>query len=285
MTTTFRSRASGATFRILSLLAILLLALAPAAIADVTEEETIERSATLASGGEVVVEATNGSIRVETWDGDEVRVVARKKARADDSAQARELLAEIDVRVEESGGTVKISADLPRSGGWFGDESASVSYEITMPKGAELDASSKNGSIEVREIGARARLETQNGSITAKGVGGRLEVESNNGSIKAYDVEGAVHAETTNGSIKAEIVAGELGEDMALKTTNGSIELRLESGVAASIYARTRNGSVSSDFPGGVQDRRRRTLDLDLNGGGPRVELESSNGSIRVRER
>ncbi len=268
-----------------SLLAILLLTLAPAALADVTEEETVERTAALAAGGKVVVEATNGSIHVETWDGDEVRVVARKKARADSAAEARELLSEIDVQVEESGGTVRIAAEVPRSSSWFGGDSATVSFEVTMPADAELDASSKNGSIEVRELGGRARLETQNGSITAKGVGGRLEADSNNGSIKAYDVRGAILAETTNGSIKAEISGAELGDDVRLKTTNGSIELRLEGGVAATIAARTRNGSVSSDFPGGVQDRRKRTLDLDLNGGGPSIELENSNGSIRVRER
>ncbi len=266
-------------------LLILALLIVTPAWADVTEEETIERTVGLAAGGEVVVEATNGSIYVETGSGDEVQVVARKKARADSAAEARELLAEIEVTIEERGSSVRIAAEIPRSSGWFGGDSATVSFEITMPADAELDASSKNGSIEVRDLGARARLETQNGSITAKGVGGPLEAESNNGSIKAYDVKGAVQAETTNGSIKAEIDGTDLGEDMRIKTTNGSIELRLDAGVAASIDARTKNGSVSSDFEGGVQDRRKRTLDLDLNGGGPRVELESSNGSIRVRER
>ncbi len=265
-------------------LLILALLIATPAWADVTEEETIERTVGLAAGGEVVVEATNGSIYVETGSGDEVQVVARKKARADSASEARELLAEIEVNIEERGDSVRISADIPSSS-WRGGDSATVSFEITMPADAELDASSKNGSIEVRDLGARARLATQNGSITAKGVGGPLEAESNNGSIKAYDVKGAVQAETTNGSIKAEIDGTDLGEDMRIKTTNGSIELRLDAGVAASIDARTKNGSVSSDFEGGIQDRRKRTLDLDLNGGGPRVELESSNGSIRVRER
>ncbi len=270
--------------KIFQVLAAVLLA-APAALADVTEEERVERTVGLAVGGEVVVEATNGSIDVETWEGDEVRVVARKKARADDLAEARELLDQIEVLIEESGGSVRVSADIPRTGGWFGGSSATVSFEITMPTDAELDASSQNGSIEVRDLGARARLETQNGSITARGVGGPLTANSNNGSIKAWEVRGAVQAETTNGSIKAEIEGTDLGEDMKLETTNGSVELRLDADVAASIYARTRNGSVSSDFEGGVQDQRRRTLDLDLNGGGPRVEIESSNGSIRIRER
>ncbi len=271
--------------KISSILAVVLLTVTTAAWADVREEETVERTVGLAAGGEVVVEATNGSIHVETWENDEVRVVARKKARADDAAEARQLLAEVEVKIEEREDSVRISAETPRSSGWFGGDSVTVSFEITMPASAELDASSKNGSVEVRELGARARLETQNGSITAKGVGGPLEAESNNGSIKAYDVKGAIQAETTNGSIKAEIDGTDLGDDMRLATTNGSIELRLDAGVAASIDARTRNGTVSSDFEGGTQDRRKRTLELDLGGGGPRVELESSNGSIRVRER
>ncbi len=272
-------------WRFSSLLAIVLLTVTPAAWGDVTEEEIVERTAALAAGGEVVVEATNGSIHVETWGSDEVRVVARKKARADDVAEARELLARVEVTVEERGGKVMIAAEMPTNTSWFGGDSATVSFEITMPAGAQLDASSKNGSIEVRDLGARARLETQNGSITARGVGGPLEADSNNGSIKAFEVQGAIQAETTNGSIKAEIAGTELDDDVRLATTNGSVELRIDAGVAASITARTHNGSVSSDFPGGVQDRRKRTLDLDLNGGGPRIELKSSNGSIRVRER
>ena len=181
---------------------------------------------------------------------------------------------------------MRISADTPRTGGgWFGGGSVSVSFRIMLPRDAELEASSQNGSLEVRELGARARLETQNGSITAKGVGGSLEAESSNGSIKAYDVQGPVRADTTNGSIKAEIIGTDIEDGVRLKTTNGSIELRIDDDVSASIDASTRNGSVSSDFEGGIQDRRKKTLDLDLNGGGPRVELKSSNGSIRVRER
>ncbi len=271
-------------WRFTSLLAIVLLTATPTVRADVREEETIERTAALAAGGEVVVEATNGSIKVDTWDSSEVRVVARKKAQADDEAQARELLAEIEVQVEERGDSVRIAAEIPRTG-WFEGNSATVSFEITIPAAARLDASSKNGSIEVRDLGARARLETQNGSITAKSVGGLLEADSNNGSIKAYEIQGAIRAETTNGSIKAELTGSQLDDDVRLSTTNGSVELRIDGGVAASITARTHNGSVTSDFPGGVQDRRKRTLDLELNGGGPRIELKSSNGSIRVRER
>ena len=270
-----------------TLLAAVLLIAPPAVWADVEEKETVERSVDLGSGGRVEVETRNGSIRVESWSGTEVQVTARKKVRAGDSARAAELLAEIEIIVEESGGTVRIEADTPSSGlrsGWSRNESVSVSFEIKVPDDAEVKARSNNGSIEVRDLGARAWLRTNNGSIKARGVGGALEANSNNGSIKAYDIRGPVDAETNNGSIVAEITSSDLADGVRMSTTNGSVELRLEAGVAASITARTRNGSVSSDFPGGTQDRHKRTLELDLNGGGPRVELESTNGSIRVRE-
>ena len=260
------------------------LAAAPTALADFTEEEVFETTATLDSGGRVEIEAKNGSIRVETGAGSEVRVTARKKARADSAARARELLQETEVRVDERGGTVKIDAEVPRSG-WMSDESVTVSYELVIPADAELEAKTANGSIEAREIGGRAWLTTNNGSIKARGVGGPLEAESNNGSIHARDVRGSVRAETNNGSIEAEIISPGLDDGVRLKTNNGSVELTLSAGVAASIDARTRNGKVTSDFPGGTQDERKRTLKLELAGGGPRVELESTNGSIRLRER
>ncbi|MEM7352716.1 MAG: DUF4097 family beta strand repeat-containing protein [Acidobacteriota bacterium] len=269
------------------LILLALLLVAPDAWADRTEEETYEETVDLGAGGTVEVDTTNGSIRVETWDRDQVQVVARKKARARSASEAQEMLDAIEIKIRESGGTVRIEADLPRSrSGWFGGgTSANVAFELTIPADAELHASSNNGAIDVRDLGAPARLETQNGSIEADGVNGELEAFSNNGRIEADDVRGSVQAETTNGAIKVDISADALNQDVDLRTSNGSVELRLASSVAASIYARTRNGSVSSDFPGGVQDERRRSLELELNGGGPQIELKSTNGSIRVRER
>lgn len=263
-----------------------ILSTAGIAAADVTEEEIVERTVDLASSGLVEVDTRNGSIKVETWDRSEVQVVAKKKARGDSSSEARELLAETEVRVDGGTGRVEIAAETPqRRSGWFGSSgSVSVSFQLTIPSDAELVANSHNGSIEIRDLGGQARVGTHNGSIKIDGVDGSLEAKSNNGTINARNIRGAVKADTTNGSIKAEITTPDLDDSVEMSTTNGSVELRLEPGVAASVYARTRNGSVSSDFDGGSQDRRRRTLDQDINGGGARIELESTNGSIRIRE-
>lgn len=270
--------------RFLSILAITLCISTPAAWADVTETDTYEQTVSLSASGQVEIETTNGSIRVDSWDRSEVKVEARKKGRGNTTSEAREMLDAIEIKIQELGDKVHVSAELPRSS-WFGGGSASVSFTLTIPADAELSATSTNGSIEVRGLGGKSRLKTNNGSIKADGVVGALHASSNNGSISAYDVHGAIEARTNNGTIKAEIATPDLSEDVSLETNNGSVDLRLDPGVAASVHARTRNGSVSTDFPGGTQDRKRKTLDLDLGGGGVRIELETTNGSIRVRER
>ena len=271
------------TRRFFGTLAIALWLSTSAAWADVTETDTYEQTVSLAAGGQVEIETTNGSIKVASWDRSEVEVVARKKGRGDTTSEALEMLEAIEIRIEERGDALLVSAELPRSG-WFGGGSASVSFTLKVPADAKLSATSSNGSIEVRELGGSSRLETDNGSIKADGVEGALYAHSNNGSISAYNVHGAIDAQTNNGTIKAEIATPDLDEDVTLETNNGSVDLRIDPGVAASVYARTRNGSVSTSFPGGSQDRKKKTLDLDINGGGAKIELETTNGSIRVRE-
>lgn len=249
---------------------------------DEKAEEMYEETVALSAGGAVDVKCHNGSIKVSTWDRDEVEIRAKKKATAGSVAAAEERLREISVRVDKTGERVSISAVIPK---WKGGGSGSVQFDLKIPRGARLEADTHNGSIEVRELGGEARLDTHNGSVKAYGVQGDLEIETHNGSITAEDVGGAIRAHTNNGSITAEMGAETLARDTSFETTNGSVTLTLNPNLAATIDARTTNGSVKSDFPGGFQDKRKKTLDLDLNGGGPRIELESRNGSIRIRER
>ena len=250
--------------------------------ADEKAEEIYDETVSLAGGGKVEVESHNGSIKVSTWDRDEVKVHAKKKANGKSTAAAEEMLREIEVRVETFGDTVRISAEMPK---WERGGSGSVQFELTIPRGAHLAADTHNGSIEVRDLGGDTRLETHNGSVKAYGVSGDLKIDTSNGSITAENVRGVVEAHTRNGSITAEMGAERLTKDVSFETTNGSINLTLNPSLAASIDARTSNGSVKSDFAGGVQDKRKKTLELDLNGGGSRIEVRSRNGSIRIRER
>lgn len=253
-----------------------------------TETERFEKTLQTDSDVRFEITNTNGSVRVRAWERSEVEIVATKGAEGED---ARRRLAEIEIDVRESAGRVVVETRLPR--GRFDQGSAWVEYEIQVPRGAAVDARSTNGDVDVEGVSGPVEARTTNGGIDLRDVAGAARASSTNGNVHASGLGGALVAQTTNGGVQAEIEAGELSDDVSLETTNGSVELRLDGGVKASVFARTANGSISSDFPEaraeldrrrGDDDSRRR-LEIDLNGGGPRIELRSSNGSVRLRRR
>ncbi|MEM8964659.1 MAG: DUF4097 family beta strand repeat-containing protein [Acidobacteriota bacterium] len=246
------------------------------------EEEVIERTVATAADVSINVETTNGGIDIEVWDQNEVNIIATKKARGRDAAEALEVLRETEIKVAEGNGTLSIRTDRPRTG-WNGKRGISVSYELRVPRYASVDLGSTNGRIEITGLGGTVRADTTNGGIRLQDIDGSVDATTTNGSIKAYDLGDRLDARTTNGSIYAEVNAGSLSEDMRLITSNGSVELMLSPSVAATIEARVSNGSIRSDLD--VDGRiTKKTLSGDLNGGGPRIELRTSNGRIRLSE-
>jgi DUF4097 and DUF4098 domain-containing protein YvlB len=99
-------------------------------------------------------------------------------------------------------------------------------------------------------------------------------------------VSGTVEASTTNGGVEVDLAKVSEG-GVKLECTNGGIRLRLPSDAKASISARITNGGIDTEGLS-LQTRgesSRRRLDGDLNGGGPRLTLEGTNGGIRISAR
>jgi hypothetical protein len=71
-----------------------------------------------------------------------------------------------------------------------------------------------------------------------------------------------------------------------LGCTNGGIKLRLPSDAKANISASVTNGGISADgLAIEVTESSRRRLEGRLNGGGPQVRLEGTNGGISIASR
>ncbi len=90
-------------------------------------------------------------------------------------------------------------------------------------------------------------------------------------------------AHVVNGSIFASLDAVEgTGE---FKTVNGTVDLEIPEAASATIHAGLVFGLITTDFAlhvhrGFVASR----MDGDLNGGGPKLFLETVNGSIHLRK-
>lgn len=275
------------TFRLLAVLLLLL----PAgnAFADwgwgwgknkAKESENFERTLDVDPRGRIDIETVNGSVEIESWNRNEVEIVAVKEARASNSETARELLAETKIVIDEGDG-LEIRVDRPRGG--FGRRgNISVSFTLRVPNEAAIVAESTNGNVRIEGLVGSADVNTTNGSVGLDEIGGDIQVITTNGSVRAMGVRGRFEGRTTNGSITAELLADSLDEDMRLTTTNGSINLTLSSGLSASIVARVGNGRIVNDLDGRVIKSSRSSLELDLAGGGPRIDLRTTNGRIKL---
>ena len=253
-----------------------------------TLTEKFQKTYSLKSNGGVELQNTNGAVTVEAWDQNEVRIEAEKKVKADDD-KAREIMKQLQIEVTETAGGLRIVTRMPKRDGslrdWLSGDNVQVGveYRIRVPRGARLGIENTNGKLTVTGTQGQADLETTNGGIVVDQAGGEIEIGTTNGSIEVTRSAGVVQASTTNGSIDVELDAAPDADQLSFSTTNGGITLRVPGNAGMTLDAAATNGRVSSDFEvtsGGRSERRR--LEGDVNGGGGKVRLRTTNGSIRI---
>ncbi len=241
------------------------------ALADFKQKETAEwrRTYELQPGGRLEISNVNGKIDVEPSTGNTVQVVAEKTARAATSDAAKEALTRIEIVETVSPSAIRIETKSQHgSGGLMNHGNQQVHYTVKVPAGAEVNFRTVNGGIEL------------------SGLTGRISAETTNGGIKAREVSGSIDANTTNGGVDVELA--QLSESgVKLGCTNGGIELRLPASSKATISARVANGGIDTS---GLQietngETSRRRLDGRMNGGGAHIDIEGTNGGIRISGR
>ena len=237
------------------------------AMADHKEQATAEwrKSYQMDPGGRVEISNVNGKIQVLPATGNTVEVVATKIGRGASQEAAKENLGRADIKESQSGGVIKIETHLARSSGMFNHSNVTVEYVVRVPASAEVKATTVNGGVEINGVEGRVIAEATNGGVEGRGIGGPIQ------------------ATTTNGGVDVEL-ARVADAGVQLECTNGGITLRLPSDAKASISARVVNGGIDTGNLAlkarGESSRRR--LDGDLNGGGPKITLEGTNGGITL---
>ena len=219
------------------------------------------REQTLAmSGVPIAIDGRqNGGISVKGWDQDQVLVRARVQTGAPTAAEAAELAKQI--RIETSG--AKIFASGPeRKKDYHWD----VSYEVFVPRRADLS------------------LETHNGGISISEVHGKIDFSAMNGGVVLRKLGGAVRGSTTNGGLVVELSGDRWdGETLDVRTTNGGIVLSMPENYSANLQTGNVNGGISVDFPGAVQDKNSKQIAVNLGSGGATVKAMTTNGGVRVK--
>ena len=256
----------------LVVLAALALTAADASLAQTSKPELTEefhQIYPLAAGGRVSLQNINGAVKVVSWDRNEVKVDAVKRA------YTPERLREAQIKVDASPSRVRIETEYPEhTMRWSGrdgerhENPASIEYTLTVPRGAAID-----------------EINLVNGALTLEGLAGSVQASSVNGVVKATGLTGPVQLSVVNGKLEATLDALSDAGRVTLSAVNGPLVVTLPSDADATLQADTVHGGISNDFnlPVRVGEYVGRQLQGRLGGGGARVRLNNVNGPIQIR--
>jgi hypothetical protein len=197
--------------------------------------------------------------------------------------------------IDTSGGSIEASgvkrgANLDTSGGSIRAEDLAGDVRADTSGGAieidEIDgdvlADTSGGSIQVANVRGSLRADTSGGSIRIDGVTGDLEAGTSGGSIAIENAGGRVKAETSGGSVSVAFGPGNAagGE---ISASGGGVRVEIDPGVGLEIDAEASGGSVTSDVTVTSKGTASKNeLRGTIGGGGSRLELRTSGGSIRI---
>ena len=255
-------------------------------------------------GAELVsVETLGGSIRVEVWDEDRIRVQAEHSRRTF-----------VEIRRGRRG--ISIESEARRG------PANLVDFRITVPRRMALDLEAQYGDItiegsdgavqaealrgDVSIIGGRGTIEVSAtiGSILVDGADGKIEIESSAADIRVINSTGEIYAESAGGSVILENVrpravdvgstggrvhydgSFEPGGTYFFGSHGGSVTVVVPEGAGVTFNVATVHGSITSNLRGEAESLRGgERPEFVIGGGGALVEAETYGGRIRLLRR
>lgn len=213
----------------------------------------------LAEGGRVEIVNNSGDVEVVVGPAGAVDITAILEAGGMTDARAKEILSEVTLEESVKPDHVRVASARRRGRGGL-----DISFKVTMPAGARLEMTGNNGTLRADGLRAHVKAMVVNGSVELTDIGGTVDAAGVNASVSAKmaDVTGPLRLESTNGRIALEIPKTAKAT-LNVRSVNGGIEV------------------TGLDVDEGT-GRRIRTLESQLNGGGPEIDVRVTNGRISI---
>lgn len=232
------------------------------------------RRTTFSPQGNIIsVSTANGSLEIEGQDRRDIALEARVTANGRTTADAERILHEIEISTGRD-----VRATGPHNvlhGGW------GVSLKLLVPRQLAANLQTSNGAITATMLEGSVQANTSNGAVTFSRVRGNATAHTTNGPIHMTDVDSTVEGTTSNGSVSIALGRSHSGDTpVSVHTSNGGVRLELPATMHAHLDLSTSNGSINVGLPVHLPEHIGHQLSVDMNGGGPLVHVETSNGSI-----
>ncbi len=287
--------------------------LAVTTLAPRARAEEWAKSYTISGRAQVRVDSNDGSVRIATGDSKQVefRVIY----------EGYELNKNLHIDSRQDGDSVQLNARVTGHWGFsWGRGHRGPRIEVRMPKDADLQIDTGDGSVETQPISGRVKIHTGDGSVRVQAVEGNVDIDTGDGSITVEGAKGDIRLHTGDGHIEARNLDGRLDANsgdghikidgrldaLNVKTGDGSIDARVEPGskmtggwsihtgdgsvdmvlpadLQANIDASTNDGHISLGIPVTVEGTFSNSqIHGKMNGGGQSLTIHTGDGSIRL---
>ena len=287
--------------------------LAGATLAPNARAEEWSKIYTISGRAQVRVDTNDGAVRIATGDSKQVefRVIY----------EGYELNKNLHIDSRQDGDSVQLNARVTGHWGFsWGHGRRGPRIEVRMPKDADLQIDTGDGSVETQPINGHVKIhsgdgsvrvqaiagdvdiDTGDGSITVEGAKGDIRLHTGDGHIDARNLDGRVDAnsgdghikidgrldalnvKTGDGSIDARVQPGsKLTGGWSIHTGDGSVDMVLPADLQANIDASTNDGHISLGIPVTVEGTFSNSqIHGKMNGGGQSLTIHTGDGSIRL---
>ncbi|MBV8081631.1 MAG: DUF4097 family beta strand repeat protein [Candidatus Eremiobacteraeota bacterium] len=245
----------------------------------------------IAANGTLTVTTQSGDIKVQSWNGNTVKMTVNKHA------QTQAVLDSLSVDVAITDGNVKVKAEHPHT-----CTDCDTSFDIQVPRSVNVRAHTASGNLNVAEIAGTADVGSESGNITVTDVRGAIDAGTESGEIRVEGPGASVHCKTSSGNITIKGARGDLDAQAAsgnvsarvdemtairaidLRTTHGNVTLAMPRNAGATIAASTVAGSIDSDLgQTPSQGYAGATLAQTIGNGRVQIKLSTTAGNVELR--
>jgi DUF4097 and DUF4098 domain-containing protein YvlB len=270
--------------------------LAAGLFATAAHADDYAKTYTVANRANVHVDTDDGSVTVTTSDTKEVEFRVEYQGYTLDKS----------LRIDSSqhGDEVELTARIPHGFHIALGMMRRLHVEVRMPKDADLQVRTGDGSIKVNNVSGTVDLHSGDGAINVSSLKGSVRIHTGDGSIEASEMDGkcdatsgdgrirlsgrfdVLSAKSGDGSVGVEAQHGsKLDSSWSVYSGDGSIEVALPPDLPVNIEASSGDGHISTDIPitmEGVISKSR--VHGKMNGGGSTLTIHTGDGSIRLKQ-
>ncbi|HKP88117.1 MAG TPA: hypothetical protein VJZ26_18575 [Blastocatellia bacterium] len=247
-----------------------------------------KRTVELESGGDFLLSSDKGSVRLTSWDNNQVEISARIDPPQNVSEDYGRRAVE-GARIEVLGGgrslTVRSNFDgVPYRDG-LGDRSKTlpdIHYEIRAPRSLNVTVELDRSKLDIGGFRGKLKLETDRTSLKASDLEGDLRINMDRGQAELSNLRGSLDIQTdrTDSTLRSVRIEG----DSRLEIDRGVFEMGLTGSQQLTINADfSRRTSFESDFGVAMKTTSGKSFQGAINGGGPRFSINADRGRISLK--